>query len=70
MHAPSAHDDEFEKVVELVMRASRALVAVASRSIAAVDDTVTLPQFRALVVLDARGGQCRVGDLARDLAIE
>ena len=33
-------------------------------------DTVTLPQFRALVVLDHRGGRCRVGDLAAELLIQ
>ena len=44
----------------LVLVASRALIAVASRSIAALDDSVTMPQCRALVVLDHLGGVCRV----------
>ena len=48
---------ELEDVVDGVLRASRALVAVAARSIAQVDDTVTLPQFRTLVALAARGPQ-------------
>ncbi len=45
------------------MAASRALLAVAARSLAAVDDEVTLPQYRALVVMAERGTQ-RPVDLA------
>ncbi len=48
---------ELEAVTEAVLIASRALVAVAARSLAGVADDVTLPQFRALVVLDTRGPQ-------------
>jgi DNA-binding MarR family transcriptional regulator len=46
------------------------LIAVASRSIAAIDGSVTLPQFRALVVLDHGGGRARVGDLAAELRVQ
>ena len=46
-----------EQVVDAVLRASRVLVAVAVRSLAAVDHDVTLPQYRALVVLASRGPQ-------------
>ena len=38
-------------VTDAVLLASRALVGVAARSLADVEDQVTLPQFRALVVL-------------------
>ncbi len=38
-----------EDLVDAVLRASRALVAVAARSIAQAGDAVTLPQYRALV---------------------
>jgi DNA-binding MarR family transcriptional regulator len=55
-------------VTDAVLLSSRVLVAVASRSIAAVDDAVTLPQFRALVVLDARDRN--VGELAHELRIQ
>lgn len=55
-------------MTEAVLTASRALVAVAARSLATVDARVTVPQFRALVVLSSRGPQ-RVGDLAEALAI-
>lgn len=40
-----------EEVAEALLAASTALVAVAARSLASVADDVTLPQFRALVVL-------------------
>lgn len=39
------------------MTASRALVAVAARSLADCDEDVTLPQYRLLVVLSTRGPQ-------------
>ena len=62
--------DELEELTDVVLVASWALIAVASRSIAAVDDKVTLPQFRALVVLDVNDGSCRVGELAHELRIQ
>jgi DNA-binding MarR family transcriptional regulator len=54
--------------VDAVLRASRVLVAVAVRSLAAVDSDVTLPQYRALVVLASRGAQ-RPTVLAEALAL-
>ena len=42
-----------DELVDTVLAASRALVAVAARSLAAAGDEVTLPQYRALVVLTA-----------------
>ncbi len=56
------------ELTEAVLTASRALVGVAARSLAAAADDVTLPQYRALVVLAARGPQ-RVGDLAEALGV-
>jgi DNA-binding MarR family transcriptional regulator len=53
--------------VEGVLTASRALVGVAARSLVAVEDDVTLTQYRALVLLGSRGEQ-NVGELARALA--
>lgn len=44
-----------DDITDAVLSASRALVAVAARSLAAVAADVTLPQYRALVVLCARG---------------
>jgi DNA-binding MarR family transcriptional regulator len=56
------------ELVEAVLRASRVLVAVAARSLATVDSDVTLPQYRALVVLASRGPQ-RPSELADALAV-
>ena len=57
-----------EQVVDAVLRASRVLVSVAVRSLAAADHDVTLPQYRALVVLASRGPQ-RPTELAEALAV-
>ena len=57
-----------EQVVDAVLRASRVLVSVAVRSLAAADHDVTLPQYRALVVLASRGPQ-RPSALAEALAV-
>lgn len=51
----------------MLLTASRALVGVAARSLADVEE-VTLPQFRALVVLATRPGTT-VGDLAHVLDV-
>jgi DNA-binding MarR family transcriptional regulator len=64
---PSA-STEVSRVTEAVLVASRALVGVAARSIAVIDSDVTLPQYRALVVLHARGEQ-NVGVLSDLLGI-
>lgn len=47
--------DDVDAVTRAVLIASRLLVAVSARSLAAVEDRVTLPQFRMLVVLSMRG---------------
>ncbi|POX39350.1 transcriptional regulator [Streptomyces sp. Ru73] len=48
--AGRGHDD-VDAVTGAVLSASRVLVAVSARSLAAIEGTVTLPQFRLLVVL-------------------
>src|SRR6187455_849630 len=53
---------------EAVLVASRALVGVAARSLAETEDAVTLVQYRALVLLAARG-EMNVGALADALAL-
>src|SRR5688572_7839483 len=70
MSRSKAIDAELDAVTDAVLLSSRALVAVASRSIAAVDDSVTLPQFRALVVLDRDDAGLNVGELAHELRIQ
>ncbi|GIJ75333.1 MarR family winged helix-turn-helix transcriptional regulator [Virgisporangium ochraceum] len=54
--------------VEALLAASRALVGIAARSVADVDPDVTLPQYRALVVLASRGPQ-KVADIAAELGV-
>lgn len=65
---PSPADAAPDDLVDTVLAASRALVAVAARSLAAAGDEVTLPQYRALVVLAASGPQ-GTADLAAALAV-
>ncbi|MCB0993705.1 MAG: MarR family transcriptional regulator [Acidimicrobiales bacterium] len=58
---PSALD----RATDALLESSRALVAVAARSLAEVDEIVTLQQYRALVVLHERDSAA-----TRDLAVE
>lgn len=44
-----------DAVTDVVLTASRLLVAVSATSIAEVDESITIPQFRLLVVLHVRG---------------
>lgn len=53
--APAERMDDVDAVTGAVLTASRLLVAVSARSLAQVEDRVTLPQFRMLVVLSSRG---------------
>ncbi|MDV8056443.1 MarR family transcriptional regulator [Rhodococcus sp. IEGM 1343] len=41
--------------VDAVLRASRVLVGIAASSIAAIEDAITVPQLRILVLIDTRG---------------
>jgi len=56
-----------DEVIEAVIMASRALVAVAARSLGNGADGVTLPQYRTLVVLSH--GKRRLADLAEALSV-
>jgi DNA-binding MarR family transcriptional regulator len=47
--------DSAERVTSALLRASQVLVAIATRSLDDLEDEVTLPQYRALVVLATRG---------------
>jgi DNA-binding MarR family transcriptional regulator len=57
MTSSSGESAAVDPVIDAVLHASRALVAVAARSLAVVADDVTLPQYRALVLLAGRGPQ-------------
>jgi DNA-binding MarR family transcriptional regulator len=61
-------DDRVDAVTDAVLTASRLLVAVSARSIAAVDESISIAQFRLLVVLSSRGRQ-KVTDLAEALNV-
>ncbi|MGW5672737.1 MarR family winged helix-turn-helix transcriptional regulator [Micromonospora sp. NPDC003776] len=65
MPPPAAESD---RAVEALMAASRAFVGLAARSLADLDADVTLPQFRALVVLATRGPQ-RAADISTELQV-
>jgi DNA-binding MarR family transcriptional regulator len=56
-------------LADAVLTASRVLVAVAARSLAEHESAVSLPQYRALVVLGSRGSQ-RPVDLAQALGVD
>ena len=55
-------------MVDAVLSASRALIAVATRSLGAAAEETTIAQYRALVVLASRGPQ-RMVDLAAALDV-
>ncbi|MET8583489.1 MarR family transcriptional regulator [Streptomyces collinus] len=52
---PKGALDDVDAVTRAVLTASRLLVAVSARSLAAVEERVTVAQFRMLVVLSTRG---------------
>ena len=54
--------------VEATMLASRALVAISAQSVAAVEDVVTPPQLRVLVMVASRG-PLNLGAVARGLGV-
>ena len=49
--------DSPDAITDALLTASRLLMAISARSIARVDETITIPQFRTLVILSVRGGQ-------------
>jgi DNA-binding MarR family transcriptional regulator len=61
-------DETAGETAQALLAASRALVGVAARSLGAIEDSITLPQYRALVLLASRGEE-KVGVLADALAI-
>ena len=60
--------DDVADVTAAVLTASRLLVAISARSLAAAEERVTLPQFRMLVVL-ASHGETKLVTLAEKLAV-
>lgn len=60
--------EDLDQLVTALLTASRALVGVSARSVAEVEDTVTLSQFRTMVVLRAHGAT-RLNRLAARLGV-
>lgn len=48
-------DESLDVITDALLTASRLLVAISARSIGQVDETITIPQFRTLVILSNRG---------------
>lgn len=48
-------DDSLDAITDALLTASRLLVAISARSIALVDESITIPQFRTLVILSNEG---------------
>jgi len=66
--ADAPQTDSRAALMDALLGASRAMVALAARSLAGLDADVTLPQYRALVVLASRGTQ-RVVDISTELGV-
>ena len=64
--ASSVNDREL--LVERLLTASRVLLAVTARSLVALGDELTIPQFRALVILSSQGSRT-MGELAAALDV-
>jgi|SRR5690348_15067612 len=61
--------DRGNGLVDALMATARMLVSLTARSLAEVDASVTLPQYRTLVIL-AGSGPRRIIDLAADLNVQ
>src|ERR1700738_1239049 len=48
-------EESLDVITDSLLTASRLLVAISAHSIAQVDDTITFPQLRTLVILSNRG---------------
>ena len=66
--APGQEAPSHDELVDALLSASRVMVGLAARSVADLDSEVTLPQYRALVVLASRGPQ-RVVDISAELGV-
>jgi DNA-binding MarR family transcriptional regulator len=51
----TATGESLDVITDALLTASRLLVAISARSIGQVDDSITIPQFRTLVILSNRG---------------
>src|ERR1700739_1547519 len=51
----TAAGESVDVITDALLTASRLLVAISARSMALVDETISIPQFRTLVILSNRG---------------
>ncbi|MFI1920228.1 MarR family winged helix-turn-helix transcriptional regulator [Nocardia sp. NPDC020380] len=58
-----------DEITDALLAASRLLVALSARSISLVDESLTIPQFRMLVILSTRGPS-KVVELSSALAVQ
>lgn len=65
----TASDESLDVITDALLTASRLLVAISARSIAMVDETITIPQFRTLVIL-SRMGRVNLATLAGLLGVQ
>jgi DNA-binding MarR family transcriptional regulator len=65
----AALDESVDAITDALLTASRLLVAISARSIALVDETITIPQFRTLVIL-ANEGPANLATLAGLLDVQ
>jgi DNA-binding MarR family transcriptional regulator len=68
MASQRTSDRAFAAEVDAVLAASRVLIGVAARSLAPVEDTVSLTQVRALVIIASRG-PLHLAALAEDMEV-
>ncbi|MER7246952.1 MarR family transcriptional regulator [Kribbella sp. NPDC000426] len=66
--ANASTDEPVDELVAAVLTASRVLVGISARSLAGVEESVTLTQFRMLVVLEGHGPS-RLNRLAERLEV-
>lgn len=66
---PTAADESVDAFTDALLAASRLLMAISTESIARVDETITIPQFRTLVILSNRG-PLNLGTLAGLLHVQ
>jgi len=65
---PPGSGNAADDLAAAILTASRVLIAIAARSLAEISTEITLPQYRALVVLASRGPH-QAGDLAHALDV-
>jgi DNA-binding MarR family transcriptional regulator len=65
----AANEDSVDLITDALLTASRLLVAISARSIAHVDENITIPQFRTLVIL-SNYGPMNLATLAGQLGVQ